>query len=368
MAFAAEDSIPVNHCMTYTNISEDANSTQIEYHEYNLDTKWVTYVTEDGVSHTACNDGDDHRYCTFVYEPDTELILHTKKVVPLTKTRLELPVFPLLTTIRRQAFDHRANLWEVELNSTVNNIGWGAFNGCYLDSIEIPSTSLSIDSSGSVNQAKRPDYETLGTNKAGEDRTIIYSSPGTPAVKYGRTYPDYYRLKAGYTITYYSNNGENKTVQQISDMEYLMSDYSYVFEDYAVEADGTVSKVTADSNNTVTITRIGTMPGGVQEVLYRGPHKDYVQYYDNSAGTEIYTIPVSIEEITYLRGADGSVWRYVYEYVWGDAEGVSWEHDLYYGLEKLDIPAGTEVYFFNGMPYYLSSDGYVYNDIICRLV
>lgn len=226
-AFTVAEQINLNYSDNYTycdytvdnngNLKVSAINTDRTFYFYNGDSarflysmyneKTDTYSEVSVYDETTCT---DTYYWTGIYnlEPYTDLMIHTRNVSGLTKEALTFPEFSKLQTICSSAFYQRENLWDVVLSDTVTYINPYAFYECNLTSITLCNPKVKINYNVASSLEKK--YETLGTNKGDEyTKTIIYTRPdATNVLAYGRTWSEDYRLKAGYTITYYSNNGE----------------------------------------------------------------------------------------------------------------------------------------------------------------
>lgn len=325
----------------YTDGKVSTIYTWIDYYFYNNDSKWAGWVSENGVRHDDCSHEDEHLDCIWIAETDTELMLHTKKVSELTEVRMKSPNFPALLTIRERAFALRKNLWDVELSSIVKNIYAGAFYRCELDSIRIPGSGTQVFG----NSYLIPEYETLGTNKAEKNRTIIYTTPSASnVVTYGRTWSNYYRLKAGYTITYHSNDDTGREVEQMTDIGFYTTDWVWCAETVAISGDGTIYGLEITNGKLKKYSVLGTLSGGFAGVEYIG---QYQYIYEFSFGDSVGTTQTSMTTY-YIRDGEGNLW----------ACDKGYYYDSQPRATKINIPAGTEV-MYNSFCCWLDETGQV---------
>lgn len=351
-AFAAKDAFYLNSSSTIISYDYDfdaAGNSKIsavytwdDYYLYNEEGKWDYYVSDDGngEKHLECDGEGEHISCKWFTEEDTELMLHTQKMVNLTEVPMKFPEFPVLNTIREAAFDCRKNLWEVSLSDTVQTIWYGAFNKCSLDSIRIPGSRTTIrEINNATIQESYPTYETLGTNQAGEKRTIIYTTPSASnAITYGRTWSEYYRLKAGYLVTYHSNNGSGQVVEQMTDIEFYPADWVWCAGKFAINSDGSIYLLNMTNQMINGYSLLGKLSGGFDGVEYSGQYK-YTDTSDNILTMQVY----------YIRDGAGNLWCFHNGTVYDSTPSVV----------KIKISAGTEVLYASGIFYYLNESGLV---------
>lgn len=311
------------YCQKLSAIYGGNNVTSIGSYAFSATIDYVSNLSE------YWEEGGEEEYKFYYYNKSysvddwTPVMLEWEKAVPQVKY-LQLAEFPDLKSVGSAAFLYRRNLYNVVLPDGVTTVGKDAFGHCRLDSITVPGMNSKIYANSE---------QTLGTGGL-NDRTLVITLPDSKAFDYARDYMNYYILKCGHNITYEPNGGAEDARTFISDIEFLQGDYVYAYDKYAVEAGGKIYNINAVKGRALVAEMSGFELCEMESSVTGYEYDSYNgQYYETAYG------------VSYLRDKGGSLWRLLEDS----------------GVKKLDIPANTEVFYYEGIPFYLGTDGYVYH-------
>ena len=121
---------------------------------------------------------------------------------------LHVPTFSVLQTIESSAFAyHKYQIDEMMLPATITSIGTLAFDNCYLDTLVIPTTNVTVGD----------DRGTLGTKGTTAPKTVIATFSGSGAATYGKKYNTHYDLVYLHSVTYHPNGGAGADYTQVAE-------------------------------------------------------------------------------------------------------------------------------------------------------
>ncbi len=262
------------YCMALEEISGGEKVAVLDYGAFCADSAPVVYNTGNYVSET----GDDC-FCEYYYNGEpapsyglSQSMRDWQKAVQY-KEILWFPKWENVLEIGDFAFAFHTNLRNVELPQSVERVG-NAFWRCGLDRIVIyGAPSLSED------------YRALGSKGAGKEKTLLYTTKeAEQVIAYGRKYREYYDLKAGYRITYDTNQEEKEIRKDITVLEDACPEFVLTEGvecgteppySLGIEEDGSLWM------NGMEVGKLEAMPA---EIVKSAKNEDagvYLYYYDN---------------------------------------------------------------------------------------